>query len=275
MLNNWQYNHMKKLLKFSTLLLLATAIFTACGDKDNNPAENPAGDGEDGGTYQSPSSKLTRVVFSGAYSAAADFTWEGDLLTQVILNQETYPKRCTFSYGSDGITSIYKYWPDGLMVEKTEFYYTDGKITKVVRSDSDDYTNLVFYYRYTNNKITEINDSSDVHYPKSYYLTWTDNNITHVRVKRTQGAAGVDFVEEEIPVIQMNAKNPLYMPMGIFQFDIAILALGDDDVGLWTPWCKNMVKLNPEFNIDLTLNSDGYPIEGRYNGGTVIYSYAD
>ena len=63
--------------------------------------------------------------------------------------------------------------------------------------------------------------------------------------------------------------------MGIFQFDIAILALGDDDVGLWTPWCKNMVKLNPEFNIDLTLNSDGYPIEGRYNGGTVIYSYAD
>lgn len=53
---------MKKHLMFSMLFLVSTVIFTACGDKDNESVENPTGRGGTGGTYQAPSSKLTRLV---------------------------------------------------------------------------------------------------------------------------------------------------------------------------------------------------------------------
>ena len=96
---------MKKVLKYSLFLLASAALFTACGEKDNDPSETPSG----GGSISSPEKKIKSIQTTPSnwtlVPRMVSFEWEGDLMKLVHFDGEQVYGSMIFSYnGATGAT---------------------------------------------------------------------------------------------------------------------------------------------------------------------------
>lgn len=99
---------MKKVLKYSLFLLASAALFTACGEKDNDPSETPSG----GGSISSPEKKIKSIQTTPSnwtlVPRKVSFEWEGDLMKLVHFDGEQVYGSMIFSYnGATGATVNY------------------------------------------------------------------------------------------------------------------------------------------------------------------------
>ena len=214
MLYNRHPISMKKVLKYSLLLLASAALFTACGEKDSDSSDTPSGGGSGNGGYEAPERKISaldvwlretflgtlhfkweddKLIALGTYDAdsvwheRARFSYVGDLPSEFV--EPPYDK-VSYSHNSTGQISNVKYTFDGGDGEYLfSFTYSNGKVTRFIRDRIDDGES-----------------------PDTTYLTWTGNNVTHFE-RHDIGNYGVEVREG---TIQYSAKkNPIRLPIGV------------------------------------------------------------
>jgi len=267
---------MKKALKYTMFLLASAALFSACGEKDNDPSDAPSG----GGSSSAPSKKIKQIELDYYGDIWINrYTWDGDNIVEL----------ATVRDGRVEQKSRYEYEGNRISRE-TETRYYDGE---------GGYRETVGKYIYAGSHIERVElteymylEGESQPYEQEYdgtrRYTWGDGKPVriidegrHESITHTYQFEGDNLVKMDVDhgysttISYDNGKNPFPL---MYQFHWSGVQFDGWSV-------NNITKMEDSrgtITYDYTYDADGYPVsakqtevdeEGREWEVTITYTY--